>query len=151
MQKDKLSQDRENIGIEHVLRSIFPISDYDGAATLEYVRYELDYPKYEVDECMKRGTNYAAQLKVTLRLIVWEIDEEAGSREIKGIKEQDVYLGEIPLMTDRGTFIINGAERVVVSQMHRSPGVFIIMILGKLTLLVNTFIRLELYLIVVLG
>ncbi len=124
LQKDKLSQDRENIGKEHVLRSIFPISDYDGAATLEYVRYELDYPKYEVDECMKRGTNYAAQLKVTLRLIVWEIDEEAGSREIKGIKEQDVYLGEIPLMTDRGTFIINGAERVVVSQMHRSPGVF---------------------------
>lgn len=124
LQKDKPAQERENIGLEYVLRSVFPISDYDGAATLEYVRYELDVPKYEVDECVRRGTNYAAQLKVTLRLIVWEIDEEANVREIKGIKEQDVHLGEVPLMTDRGTFIINGAERVVVSQMHRSPGVF---------------------------
>jgi len=124
LQQDKPAQERENTGLEYVLRSVFPISDYDGAATLEYVRYELDTPKYEVDECIRRGTNYAAQLKVTLRLIVWEIDEDADIREIKGIKEQDVYLGEVPLMTDRGTFIINGAERVVVSQMHRSPGVF---------------------------
>lgn len=115
---------RENIGLENVFRSIFPVHDYDGRSTLEYVRYELDKPKYDVEECIQRGVNFAAPLKVTLRLIVWDIDEEAGTKEIKSIKEQDVYMGEIPLMTASGTFIINGAERVVVSQMHRSPGVF---------------------------
>lgn len=124
LQQDKAPNERSNSGLEQVLRSIFPITDYDGVATLEYVRYELETPKYEVDECIKRGTNYAAQLKVTLRLIIWEVDEDADLKEVKGIKEQEVYLGEVPLMTDRGTFIINGAERVVVSQMHRSPGVF---------------------------
>ena len=124
LQSDLKSSDRKNVGLEDVFKSIFPISDYDGKATVEYVKYELDYPKYEVDECIQRGVNFASPLRVTLRLIVWDIDEEAGIREIKGIKEQDVYMGEVPLMTHNGTFIINGAERVVVSQMHRSPGVF---------------------------
>lgn len=118
------SEKRENVGLENVFRSIFPVSDYDGRASIEYVKYELDPPKYDVEECIQRGVNFAAPLRVTLRLIVWDIDEEAGIKEIKGIKEQDVYMGEIPLMTHSGTFIINGAERVIVSQMHRSPGVF---------------------------
>jgi DNA-directed RNA polymerase subunit beta len=115
---------RENIGLENVFKSIFPISDYDGKATIEYVKYDLDTPKYDVEECIQRGVNFAAPLKVTLRLIVWDINEEDGTKEIKGIKEQEVYMGEVPLMTASGTFIINGAERVIVSQMHRSPGVF---------------------------
>lgn len=115
---------RENVGLENVFRSIFPVTDYDGKATLEYVKYELDAPKYDVDECIQRGVNFAAPLRVTLRLIVWDVNEDDGTKEIKGIKEQDVYMGEVPLMTQSGTFIINGAERVIVSQMHRSPGVF---------------------------
>ncbi len=123
-QYDIPSDKRDNSGLENVFRTIFPINDYDGRATIEYVKYELDKPKYDVDECIQRGVNFAAPLRVTLRLIVWDIDEEAGIKEIKGIKEQDVYMGEIPLMTTSGTFIINGAERVIVSQMHRSPGVF---------------------------
>jgi DNA-directed RNA polymerase subunit beta len=118
------STKRENIGLENVFRSIFPVSDYDGRATIEYVKYELDKPKYDDEESIQRGVNFAAPIRVTLRLIVWDIDEEADTKEIKGIKEQDVYAGEIPLMTSSGTFIINGAERVIVSQMHRSPGVF---------------------------
>lgn len=124
LQLNVISSQRKDKGLESVLRSIFPISDYDGKATIEYVKYELDAPKYDVEECIQRGVNYASPLKVTMRLIVWELDEEAGTKEIKGIKEQDVYMGEIPLMTDSGTFVINGAQRVIVSQMHRSPGVF---------------------------
>ncbi len=118
------SDKRLNIGFENVIKGIFPINDSDGRATVECIKYELDRPKYDVDECVQRGVNYAAPLKFTLRLIVWDIDEDTGVKEIKGIKEQDVYMGEVPLMTNNGTFIINGAERVVVSQMHRSPGVF---------------------------
>lgn len=124
LQDNLKASERKSVGLEDVFKSIFPISDYDGKATVEYVKYELDQPKYEVDECIQRGVNFASPLRVTLRLIVWDVDEEAGIREIKGIKEQDVYMGEVPLMTRNGTFIINGAERVVVSQMHRSPGVF---------------------------
>jgi DNA-directed RNA polymerase subunit beta len=116
--------ERKRKGLEGVFNSIFPISDYDGKASLEYIKYELDQPKYDVEECIQRGVSFAAPLRTTMRLIVWDIDEEAGTKEIRGIKEQDVYMGEIPQMTDRGTFVINGAERVVVSQMHRSPGVF---------------------------
>jgi len=88
------------------------------------VKYEFEEPKYDVEECQQRGITYAAPLKVTLQLVVWDIDEEAGSRSIRDIKEQDVYMGDMPLMTDNGTFIVNGTERVIVSQMHRSPGVF---------------------------
>ncbi len=118
------AKDRRNTGLHGVLKSVFPISDFSETSTLEYVRYEFDRPKYDVDECRSRGINFAAPLRVTLRLIVWVVDEASGAREIKDIKEQDVYMGDIPLMTDNGTFVINGTERVIVSQMHRSPGVF---------------------------
>ena len=91
---------------------------------LEFVKYELEPPKYDVEECMQRDMTYAAPLKVTLRLIVFEVDEVTGARSVKDIKEQDVYMGDMPLMTDNGTFVVNGTERVIVSQMHRSPGVF---------------------------
>jgi DNA-directed RNA polymerase subunit beta len=103
---------------------VFPISDFSNTSMLEFVRYEFEPPKYDVDECRQRGMTYAAPLKVTLRLIVFDIDEETGARSVKDIKEQDVYMGDIPLMTSNGTFIVNGTERVIVSQMHRSPGVF---------------------------
>jgi DNA-directed RNA polymerase subunit beta len=115
---------RENKGLQSVLNSVFPIHDQSGRSSLEFVKYELGKPKYDVEECNQRGLSYAAPLKVTLRLSVWDVEENTGAREIKGIKEQEVYMGDIPLMTKNGTFVINGTERVVVSQMHRSPGVF---------------------------
>ncbi|MGF1660307.1 MAG: DNA-directed RNA polymerase subunit beta [Rubrimonas sp.] len=111
-------------GIQGVFQSVFPISDFNQTATLEFVRYELEPPKYDIEECQQRDMTYAAPLKVTLRLIVFEVDEETGARSVKDIKEQDVYMGDIPLMTGYGTFVVNGTERVIVSQMHRSPGVF---------------------------
>ncbi len=116
--------ERKDKGLQAVLRSIFPIKDPSNTATLEFVKYNFDTPKYDVEECLQRGISFVAPLKVTLRLTVWEVDEVTEAREIKGIKEQQVYMGEIPLMTHNGTFVINGTERVVVSQMHRSPGVF---------------------------
>jgi DNA-directed RNA polymerase subunit beta len=115
---------RPEAGLQAVFKSVFPISDFSGRATLEFVRYEFEPPKYDVDECMQRDMTYAAPLKVKLRLIVFDVNEETGSRSIKDVKEQDVYMGDMPLMTHNGTFIINGTERVIVSQMHRSPGVF---------------------------
>ena len=115
---------RDPDGLEAVFKSVFPIKDFSDRATLEYISYEFEQPKFDVQECMQRDLNFAAPLKVKLRLIVFETDEETGARSIKDIKEQDVYLGDIPLMTDKGTFIVNGTERVIVSQMHRSPGVF---------------------------
>src|SRR6188474_1630678 len=111
-------------GIQAVFKSVFPISDFSGKSTLEFVRYEFEPPKYDVDECQQRGMTYAAPLKVTLRLIVFEIDQDTGAKSVKDIKEQDVYMGDMPLMTKNGTFVVNGTERVIVSQMHRSPGVF---------------------------
>jgi DNA-directed RNA polymerase subunit beta len=115
---------RPDEGLQAVFKSVFPISDFSNTSMLEFVRYEFEPPKYDVDECRQRGMTYAAPLKVTLRLIVFDIDEETGSKSVKDIKEQDVYMGDIPLMTNNGTFIVNGTERVIVSQMHRSPGVF---------------------------
>ena len=115
---------RTDEGIEAVFKSVFPIKDFNERAVLEYVSYEFEEPKYDVEECIQRDMTYAAPLKVKLRLIVFESDEETGARSVKDIKEQDVYMGDIPLMTDKGTFIVNGTERVIVSQMHRSPGVF---------------------------
>src|SRR5216110_264267 len=115
---------RPDEGLQTVFKSVFPISDFSNTSMLEFVKYEFDPPKYDVDECRQRGMTYAAPLKVTLRLIVFDIDEETGAKSVKDIKEQDVYMGDIPLMTNNGTFIINGTERVIVSQMHRSPGVF---------------------------
>ena len=115
---------RTNTGLQEVFRSVFPIDDFAGRGRLEFVYYELEDPKYDVEECIQRGLNYAAPLKVILRLIVWDVDEDTGARSIRDIKEQPVYMGDMPLMTDNGTFVINGTERVIVSQMHRSPGVF---------------------------
>ncbi len=111
-------------GIQGTFQSVFPIKDFNETAVLEFVKYELEKPKYDVDECQSRDMTYAAPLKVTLRLIVFDVDETTGARSVKDIKEQDVYMGDMPLMTSNGTFIVNGTERVIVSQMHRSPGVF---------------------------
>ncbi|MEP6391878.1 MAG: DNA-directed RNA polymerase subunit beta [Alteripontixanthobacter sp.] len=110
-------------GLEKTLRSVFPIRDFAGTAELDFVNYELEPPKYDTTECRQRGITYAAPMKVTLRLIVFEVDQETETRSVLDIKEQDVYMGDMPLMTGNGTFIINGTERVIVSQMHRSPGV----------------------------
>ncbi|AMG75427.1 DNA-directed RNA polymerase subunit beta [Sphingopyxis granuli] len=110
-------------GLEKTLRSVFPIRDFAGTAELDFVHYELEDPKYDVEECRQRGITYAAPMKVTLRLIVFEVDSETDTRSVLDIKEQDVYMGDMPLMTENGTFFINGTERVIVSQMHRSPGV----------------------------
>ena len=111
-------------GLEKTLRSVFPIRDFAGTAELDFVTYELEKPKYDTEECRQRGLTYAAPMKVTLRLIVFEIDPDTEARSVLDIKEQDVYMGDMPLMTQNGTFIVNGTERVIVSQMHRSPGVF---------------------------
>src|SRR3984885_1737174 len=111
-------------GLEAVFRSVFPISDFANVALLEFVKYVFEPPKYDVDECRQRGMTYAAPLKVTLRLIVFDVDPDTGAKSVKDIKEQDVYMGDMPFMTMNGTFIVNGTERVIVSQMHRSPGVF---------------------------
>jgi len=110
-------------GLEKTLRSVFPIRDFAGTAELDFVNYELEPPKFDTDECRQRGITYAAPMRVTLRLIVFEVDADTEARSVLDIKEQDVYMGDMPLMTQNGTFIINGTERVIVSQMHRSPGV----------------------------
>ena len=115
---------RTHSGIQEVFKSVFPIDDFAGRGRLEFVHYELEEPKYDVEECIQRGMTYAAPLKVILRLIVWDLDEDTGAKSIRDIKEQPVYMGDMPLMTDNGTFVVNGTERVIVSQMHRSPGVF---------------------------
>ena len=117
-------EDRLDKGLENVFRSVFPISDFSETSTIEYISYSFDEPKFDTDECIQRGLTYAAPLKVTLRLIVFDVDEETQAKSVKDVKEQDVYMSDLPLMTENGTFIINGTERVVVSQMHRSPGVF---------------------------
>jgi DNA-directed RNA polymerase subunit beta len=115
---------RPDEGLQSVFKSVFPISDFSSTALLEFVKYEFEPPKYDVDECRQRGMTFAAPLKVTLRLIVFDVDPDTGAKSVKDIKEQDVYMGDMPLMTMNGTFIVNGTERVIVSQMHRSPGVF---------------------------
>src|SRR5256884_142724 len=124
LQMGVIAEQRVSVGLQEVFKSVFPIRDFSERAQLEFVRYELETPKYDVDECQQRGITFAAPLKVTLRLVVWDVDEDTGARSIRDIKEQDVYMGDMPLMTRNGTFIINGTERVIVSQMHRSPGVF---------------------------
>ncbi|MBC87193.1 MAG: DNA-directed RNA polymerase subunit beta [Bdellovibrionaceae bacterium] len=124
LQKEMDSDRRGEAGLNGVFKSIFPISDFNNTASLEFVSYALETPKYDVEECRQRGMTYAAPLKVTLRLIVFDVDEETEAKSVRDVKEQEVYLGEIPLMTVNGSFIVNGTERVVVSQLHRSPGVF---------------------------
>jgi DNA-directed RNA polymerase subunit beta len=118
------SEPADGEGIKGVFQSVFPIKDFNETAVLEFVKYELEKPKFDVEECMQRDLTYSAPLKVTLRLIVFDVDEDTGAKSVKDIKEQDVFMGDMPLMTPNGTFIVNGTERVIVSQMHRSPGVF---------------------------
>ena len=115
---------RTQSGLQEVFRGVFPIKDFAERASLEFVKYEFEEPKYDVEECQERGMTFAVPLKVTIRLVVWNKDPETGVKTIRDIKEQEVYFGDIPLMTDNGTFIINGTERVIVSQLHRSPGAF---------------------------
>ncbi len=124
LQMDAGAEERSVSGLQEVFGSVFPIKDFSENGTLEFVKYELEPPKYDVDECQQRDMTYAAPLKVTLRLVVFDVDEDTGARSVRDIKEQDVYMGDMPLMTDNGTFVVNGTERVIVSQMHRSPGVF---------------------------
>jgi DNA-directed RNA polymerase subunit beta len=124
LQADVPSDEREVVGLQAVFTSVFPIKDFSETSSLEFVSYSLDRPKYDVDECRARGMTFAAPIKVVVRLVVWDVDDETGTQSIRDVKEQEVYFGEIPLMTEHGTFIINGTERVVVSQLHRSPGVF---------------------------
>ncbi len=124
LQKEVAAEKRKTKGLQAVFKSVFPVEDLAQTATVEFVKYDFGKPKYNVEECISRGLSFGAPLKGTFRLIVWEVNEDAGTREVVGIKEQEVYLCDLPLMTDNGTFIINGTERVVVSQMHRSPGVF---------------------------
>jgi DNA-directed RNA polymerase subunit beta len=124
LQADVAPDTREDTGLQSVFKSVFPIRDFNQTASLEFVSYRFERPAYEVNECRERGMTFSAPLKVTVRLVVWDVSDEGGSRSIRDVKEQEVYFGEIPLMTDTGTFIINGTERVVVSQLHRSPGVF---------------------------
>jgi DNA-directed RNA polymerase subunit beta len=116
--------ERQSMGLQEVFKSVFPIKDFNETASLEFVSFSLGEPKYDVEECHQRGMTFAAPLKVTVQLVLWDVDQQTGSRSIKNVKEQEVYFGEIPLMTINGTFMINGTERVIVSQLHRSPGVF---------------------------
>jgi len=124
LQMDTRPENRDHLGLQEVFRSVFPIRDFSNRAELDFVRYELEQPKYDVEECQQRDMTFAAPLKVTLRLSVFDVDDDSGLRSIRDIKEQDVYMGDMPLMTANGTFVINGTELVIVSQMHRSPGVF---------------------------
>jgi len=123
LQADVAPNKRDSAGLQAVFKSVFPIEDFNRTASLEFESYTLEKPKYDVGECRQRGMTFAAPLKITVRLVVYDVDEEAGTRNIRDIKEQEVYMGEIPLMTEAGSFIINGTERVIVSQLHRSPGV----------------------------
>src|SRR5512147_843365 len=124
LQREVAPAQRQNFGLQEVFKSVFPIKDFNETASLEFVSYTLGEPKYDVEECHQRGMTYAAPLKVTVQLVLWDVDQQTGARSIKNVKEQEVYFGEVPLMTINGTFMINGTERVIVSQLHRSPGVF---------------------------
>ncbi len=124
LQMDAGEDEKRDTGLQSIFKSVFPITDFSGTASLEFVKYSLLTPKYTVDECLEKGLTYAAPMKILVRLTVWDKDQETGAQSVRDIKEQDVYFGEIPLMTENGSFIINGTERVIVSQLHRSPGVF---------------------------
>ena len=124
LQADKDSDSRNDKGLHAAFKSVFPIVSYSNTAALDYVNYRLGEPTFDVKECQLRGLTYAAPLRALVRLIIYDKDSPADARKIKDIKEQEVYMGELPLMTDNGTFVINGTERVIVSQLHRSPGVF---------------------------
>src|SRR4249920_1846700 len=124
LQREVAPAQRQNFGLQEVFKSVFPIKDFNETASLEFVSYALGEPKYDVEECHQRGMTFAAPLKVTVQLVLWDVDSQTGTKSIKNVKEQEVYFGEMPLMTRNGTFMVNGTERVIVSQLHRSPGVF---------------------------
>src|SRR3990167_4653289 len=123
LQQEVAPDKRKSSGLQAVFQSVFPISDFNKTASLEFDSYVFEVPKYTVQECRQRGMTFAAPLKITVRLVVYDVDQDTQNRSIRDIKEQEVYMGEIPLMTESGSFIINGTERVIVSQLHRSPGV----------------------------
>ena len=118
------ADERQSFGLQGVFESVFPIKDYKEVCTLEFISYELEEPNYDIRECMARGITYQAPVKVVVRLVIWDVDEDSGTRTIRDVKEKKVFFGDIPLMTEKGTFIVNGTERVIVSQLHRSPGCF---------------------------
>jgi DNA-directed RNA polymerase subunit beta len=124
LQRDVRPEERKDMGLHRAFKMVFPIEDYNGKASLEYVTYRFDKPKYEPGECRLKGYTYVAPLYVTFRLVIWETPESGGERTIRDVKEQEVYFGEIPIMTSNGAFIVNGTERAIVNQLHRSPGVF---------------------------
>ena len=124
LQKDIAPDSRKNVGMQRVFKTIFPVSDYNEVASLEYVSYSIGEPKYDIDECRARGMTWSAPLRVTIQLVLWDVDADTGAKNLSALKEDEVYFGEVPLMTEKGTFVINGTERVIVSQLHRSPGVF---------------------------
>ena len=124
LQKDIPQEKRGEIGLQAVFKGVFPIRDFSGLSSLEFVAYTFDRPKYDIEQCLAKGMTYEAPMKITVRLVVYDVDKDTGARSIRDIKEQEIYFGTLPLMTDNGTFIINGTERVIVSQLHRSPGVF---------------------------
>ncbi|HFB54917.1 MAG TPA: DNA-directed RNA polymerase subunit beta, partial [Hellea balneolensis] len=124
LQMDVPLDERGDDGLNGVFRSVFPVRDFSERAILEYVSFQFDPPKFDEEECQQRDITYAAPLKVKMRLVVFDMDDDTGAKSVKDIKEQEVYMGDMPLMTEKGTFIVNGTERVIVSQMHRSPGVF---------------------------
>ncbi len=124
LQQEVAPEEREEIGLHAAFHSVLPIISYSGNAALEYVSYRLGEPVFDVKECQLRGLTYAAPMRVLVRLVIYDKEATGSKKKVKDIREQEVYLGEMPLMTDHGTFVINGTERVVVSQLHRSPGVF---------------------------
>ena len=124
LQADKVVAERELVGLQAAFHSVFPIVSHNGSAALEFVSYRLGEPVFDVRECQLRGVTYAAPLRVLVRLVIYDRDAPASKKRVKDVKEQEIYMGELPLMTDTGTFVINGTERVIVSQLHRSPGVF---------------------------
>ncbi|HSO71628.1 MAG TPA: DNA-directed RNA polymerase subunit beta, partial [Thermodesulfobacteriota bacterium] len=125
LQKDEEPGARSNYGLQGVFKSVFPIRDFSGVCSLEFVEYGLGDPKYDVDECQQRGMTFEVPMKIRVRLVVHDLGPDSKAQTIRDIKEQEIYFGTLPLMTEHGTFIINGTERVVVSQLHRSPGLFI--------------------------
>jgi len=124
LQLEQETDERTDLGLQGVFKSVFPIKDFNETANLEFVSYHLEKPKYDIDECIARGMTYSAPLKVVIRLVIWDVNDDTGARTIRDVKEKEVFFGEIPLMTEKGTFIVNGTERVIVSQLHRSPGAF---------------------------
>src|SRR3989337_359797 len=124
LQKDVAPAKRANFGIQGAFKSVFPISDFSRKCSLEFLSYKIGEVRYDLKECLQKGMTYAAPLKIVVRLVVFDMDRNTEQRPIRDIKEQEIYFGELPLMTDNGTFIINGTERVIVSQLHRSPGIF---------------------------